>query len=491
LAVKIEHETRPEILKQMAVVLDRENARLISEVLRLKREILELKKLPADKIQGELAILEQQLQAAADAAEAAATKSSPTDEGESKSTKKKEKKKHPGHGPTAQPKLEVREEVHALDEADQVCGSCGGRLDLWEGQQDETEEVDVVERRFVMTKRIRLKYRCKCGCMEMADLPPRLVPGGRYSNAFAVEVAAMKYVDQLPFDRIARIFGRESLDVESQTLWDQVDALGRRLQPAWSRLRECALKEPVIGLDQTHWKVIGHTKHWQMWELSIARIAYFTIAESKGARDGEAILKGYKGTVLCDAFSTHGALEDLLGLTLAHCWAHPRRMAEEALTTNKARATTLIGFIRELYDVEDEAKGDLELLRELRRTRSRKVLERLWTWRGEQRVLPSSPMGKLLAYLENHKDGFHRFLDDPRIGIDNNLTERGYLWPAIGRRAFIGSRSKRGTEVAAIFYSLAESARRNALDAKAYLKIALEAALRGTEIPLPHEVVAP
>ena len=432
-----------------------------------------------------MAGLEQKLAAATKAATDAAAAATAAD---AEKKPRKEKEKHPGHGPRPQPALPIEEVLHTLDEADQACRECGGHMGTWDGQADETEEIEVIGRRFVIKKHIRQKYRCKCGCIEMPDMPSRLVPGGRYSNDFAVETATMKFVDQLPFDRIARIFGREGLVIDSQTLWDQVEVLARKFHPAWERLRFVALLDDVVGLDQTHWKVIGHSKSWQMWELSNPRIAYFAIAESKGTKDGETILGNFKGTVLCDAFSTHGALERLTGLTLAHCWAHPRRMAEEALTTDKVRATELIAFIRELYDVEDEGKGDVEKLRDLRAKRSRAVLERLWAWRDKQRVLPSSPMGKLLAYLNNHKAGFERFVGDPKIPIDNNQTERGYLWVAIGRRSFVGSRSKRGTEVAALFYSLAESARRNRLDPKAYFKLALDAALRGVQVPLPHEV---
>ena len=70
----------------------------------------------------------------------------------------------------------------------------------------------------MIKKHKRRKYRCKCGCLESADMPARLVPGGRYSNEFAVEVATMKYVDQLPLERIVKIMGREGLVIDSQTL---------------------------------------------------------------------------------------------------------------------------------------------------------------------------------------------------------------------------------------------------------------------------------
>ena len=101
------------------------------------------------------------------------------------------------------------ESVHGFDQADLTCPSCKGVLEAWEGHDDITEEIDVLEREFVLRKHVVKKVRCKCGCIESAELPPRVMPGGRYSNAFAIECAAMKYVDQIPFDRIARIFGRE------------------------------------------------------------------------------------------------------------------------------------------------------------------------------------------------------------------------------------------------------------------------------------------
>jgi len=63
-----------------------------------------------------------------------------------------------------------------------------------EGCYEEAEEVDVVERRFVLRRHKRQKYRCDCGgCVETALGPPKLQPGGRYSVDFAVEVAVAKY----------------------------------------------------------------------------------------------------------------------------------------------------------------------------------------------------------------------------------------------------------------------------------------------------------
>lgn len=482
------HEHRVDVLKQAAIVLERENTRLISEVVQLKRKLLELANQPEEMIQKELSLLEEQLRAASEAAEAAISKTASSADGADQA-ERKPRKKQTGHGPTAQPSLRIVESVHGFDQADLTCPSCKGVLKPWEGHDDITEEIDVIEREFVLRKHVVKKVRCKCGCIESAELPPRVMPGGRYSNEFAIECAAMKYVDQIPFDRIARIFGREKLAIDSQTIWDQVAALARWLKPGWSRLRDEALKTGLIGLDQTHWKVIGHKKSWQMWELCTPRMAYFSIVQSKGTDDGLELLKGFKGTVICDALSTHSAIAKRKeGIRIAHCWAHPFRYARDAVPTDNARATKLLELIGKLYKIDEKAGSDLELRAKLRDTKSRSVLNDLWAWIPEQRVLPSSPVGKILAYLTNHRAGFEVFLSDPAIPLDNNSAERGYLWPAIGRRAFVGSRSERGTQVAAIFYSLAESARRNGIDPKEYFRMALEAALATRIIRLPHEI---
>ena len=488
--MNLERETDIEMLRKKARLALFENKRLVDEIVRVKRENLLLKGASPGQLQQEMELLDAQLRKDAEKLEQKALDiERGNDEADEKPKKDKKKRQHFGTREGQKSLPVTNTEVHDLDDADKMCASCGGDLVPWEGHDDETEEVVVVERRFEITRHIRKKYRCTCGCMEQPDMPARLVPGGRYSNSFAVLVAAMKYVDQLPLERIVRIFGREGLVIDSQTLWTLVLALASKLKPAWERLRKEILQDDVVGIDQSPWPVLGHAKKsWQMWTLSTAKLAYFDIKKSKGFEDGKRVLGDFKGIIFGDAASTHEALESALPITLAHCWAHPRRDAEKLRASDPMRAQVIIDFIRELYDVEDEAGADVEKRRFLRHTRSRDVLRRLFDWRADQRPLPSSPTAKLLGSLDNHRDGLERFLSDPRIPIDNNQSERGYVWVAIGRRSFFGSRSERGTEVASILYSFAETARRNGVDPKAYFTAALDDALEGRAIRLPHEM---
>lgn len=86
--------------------------------------------------------------------------------------------------------------------------------------------------------------------------------------------------------------------------------------------------------------------------------------------------------------------------------------------------------------------------------------------------------------------GMARFLDDPRIPLDNNHTERGLRGAVLGRKNHYGSRSRRGTEVAALFYSLIESAKLCGVEPKAYLlATARAAALARAAVTLLHDLL--
>lgn len=87
-------------------------------------------------------------------------------------------------------------------------------------------------------------------------------------------------------------------------------------------------------------------------------------------------------------------------------------------------------------------------------------------------------------------DGLTVFLDDPYVPLDNNATERALRGMVIGRKNHYGSRSKRGTEVAALFYSLVETARLNDIDVADYLYTAAIFAIDMNQALLPWEFAA-
>ena len=182
-------ETDIERLRQAALLLEQENARLFHRLERLAGELREARGEEAHSLQLEIAQLKEQLASRTKALFGDSSERRPCAE---KKTKKKEA--NLGHGPREQKALPIVEVVHELDEPDQACPSCGGDLEPMAGQFEEAEEIDVVERSFRIVRHKRQKYRCRCGAgIETALGPDKLVAGGRYSIDFAVDVAIAKF----------------------------------------------------------------------------------------------------------------------------------------------------------------------------------------------------------------------------------------------------------------------------------------------------------
>lgn len=86
-------------------------------------------------------------------------------------------------------------------------------------------------------------------------------------------------------------------------------------------------------------------------------------------------------------------------------------------------------------------------------------------------------MGKAISYVLNLWEGLTRFLKNPRIPLDNNAAERALRGVVAGRKNHHGLKSKRGTEVAALFYTLFETAKLSGVDPRAYVTLAAKRAI--------------
>lgn len=405
---------------------------------------------------------------------------------------KKLRKPREDFGPTEQPKLLHEERVFELDEPDLVCPSCGDKLCPMVGQFEESELVDVVDVSYRVVQVKQQKYRCRCGgVVETAPGPERTVRGGRYSLDFGIKVAIDKYLDHLPLARQERILHRHGLEVTSQTLWDQVDALARRLKPTSDALLAHALAQPVIGLDQTSWPRLEAKaeKPWQMWCITAPGLVCHRIRDDKGAATFKDLVGHYTGVIVCDALKTHEAgARDGPGIELAGCWAHVFRKFEEA-TPDHLEAHIALGWIRELYEIDERAGDDAARRLELRRTESAAVLEKFKTWLWNQASLKTLSIGKAAAYAVGNWSRLTVFVNNPLVPLDNNGTERGIRGPVVGRKNHYGSKSKRGTEAAAILYSLLETAKLHDVDPAHYLREAVRAADLGDAL-FPWQLAA-
>ena len=413
----------------------------------------------------------------------------------------KPRKKRDKFGPTPQPDLEVERELFELDEADQVCTACGGSLEPIKGQFEASEMVDLVEIRYVLKKVERQKYRCRCGgCVETAPGPERAVSGGRYSLDVGLKVAVDKYLDHLPLHRQARIMKRHGLGVTSQSLWQQLYPLACELESHYEALRAHILDQEVIGLDQTRWPNLkkGRPKPWQMWALTSTNAIYHAICDDKGLGTFEALVGDFSGVIVADCLSTHLSAERHStardgpegAFTHAACWAHILRRFRDCVDDYPI-AAEMLAMIGELYDIDAKARSQAERTA-LRVTESAQVIKRMHEWLGALKVPSQLALGEAALHTLNHWNRLKVFVDNPKVWLDNNHTERALRGPVVGRRNHFGSKSRRGTHVAAIFYSLMESAKLSDVDPHAYLREAIRLARMtdGRELLMPWKMAA-
>lgn len=484
--IAIDSEQRIDVLRQVALLLQKENERLHERLQLLTRELAAAKGIGTEALQLEIENLRELL---ARRNQEIFGRSSEKKHACPKDAKAP--KSPSGHGRTTQTRLDVIEENHTLDEADRACPSCGGHLDEMKGQFEESEEITIVERSFLVKKHRRQKYRCQCnGAVETAPGPVKLMEGGRYSPDFAIAVVASKYLDHLPLERQVRTMAREGLEVTSQTLWDQLNAVAYRLHPTYQAIRREVLSAPVIGADETQWPLMGSKEkgRWYAWVTASPDAVFFDIQDSRSEAAAETVLSGYGGVLMADGYAVYEALSrGDPNLVVANCWVHVRRKFIEVQENFPLACEQMLALIGELYAVEksvresvsreDEAAFHAALL-EARRSRSQAVLDQIQQWVIDQHALPQSGLGRAIVYMAGLWKGLTRFIDDPRIPLDNNATERALRGMVVGRKNHYGSRSKRGTEVAALFYTLIETAKLRGVEPKTYLREALMAALK-------------
>jgi len=365
-------------------------------------------------------------------------------------------------GPTPQPDLPRDEQLHLLDEPDQRCKVCPSSLQPIEGCTDDGEVITVVERTFKITLHRQQVYKCpRCGDTDMALGPAKLSPNARYSPEFAVTVATDKYRDHLPLARQVKRMKESGLVATSQTLWDQIALLYKFLLPTLLALHDRILSSPVVYADETSWRLMGRgrNKKWWVWLVTDGTGVFFLMAPTRGNAAGRELLKDYGGVVMADRYAVYVSLEKNLSrnggvqqvidedgnqvevytpdYVLVACWMHCRRGFVKAARSDD-RANRVLNLIPELFaieaeaneavaEIEDEDERYAQLLdqrHELRTQRSAAVVAELKAWSESVTAMPNLPLAGAIDWMNNGWEQLTRFLTDPRVPLDNGLSER-------------------------------------------------------------------
>lgn len=354
-----------------------------------------------------------------------------------------------------------------------ACGQSKERIG-----EERSEKLDYIPSRLEVVATVRPKYACP-RCHEgvvMAAAPVQAVEKGLAAEGLLAHVVVSKYVDHLPLYRLERIFAREGVELPRSTLVGFVEEVAEALAPVGEELSRQVLQASYLQTDDTPVVVLadlGGSFKGRLWTYLDPLGQVIFDATATHERDGpERFLRDFRGYLQADAYKGYDALYRSGRMVEVGCWAHGRRRFVEALESD-ARAAVVVDLVQQLYAVEREAAElDPEGRRHLRQKRSAPLLGQI----DEQRralqavVLPKSPLGEALRYVENQWAALKRFLEDGRLRIDNNGAENQLRAVALGRKNWLFAGSLKGLSRAALLYSLAQSCRLVGVDPFAYFR---------------------
>jgi transposase len=107
-----------------------------------------------------------------------------------------------------------------------------------------------------------------------------------------------------------------------------------------------------------------------------------------------------------------------------------------------------------------------------RRAESKVIVDGFFAWCEVEagRVLDETPTAKAIGYALNQRVALQRFLDDGRLPIHNNSSERALRREAIGRKNWLFVGTDDAAEVNAAFVSLLASCQLHDVEPWAYLR---------------------
>ena len=395
--------------------------------------------------------------------------------------------------PAELPRLEV---LHELAAADQVCPHDGTPLEVM--GEETSEQLDVVPAQVRVLRHRRLKYACPC-CRQTvvtAPLAAQPLPKSQASAGLLASIAVAKYADALPLYRQTAQLARLGLTVPRQTLASWMVRCGALVQPLINLLRDRLLESGYLRMDETTVQVLkepGKTAQstsylWVQQSGERERpVVLYDYAPTRGGEVPLELLDGFRGYLQTDGYAGYHTVVEKRGLTPLYCFAHARRYFIDVLKglglnpnqlphkpPDKARRPLkALGFIRRLYAVEQRQRDAAPEVRyAARQAESVLVLREFREWLSEIRpkVVPETPLGKALGYLDRHWDGLIRYCEDGRLEIDNNRCENAIRPFVTGRKNWLFSDTMHGARASANLYSLLETAKANDLEPFAYLR---------------------
>lgn len=405
------------------------------------------------------------------------------------------KPKTKGHGRKPFADHLPREEIKLdLPEAERGCPDCGETMKFIGNEV--SERGHLIPAKLVVRRYVRGKYACPSGhTLKCAPMPSGVIDKGKYEASVYAHVVTSKYSDHQPLNRLQGILRRHGAEVSKQSMWDllvRFDELAA--QPVLKEMRRQILQEGALQADETTIKVRREqgrgTRRGILWVWRNVRgspqqkvLAEFK--DDRSAKGPDAFLGSWSGTLLTDAYDGVNPAATRNDIIRAGCWSHARRKFRDAMEAGARKAAAVLRQVQRLFWIERAILGratrrgfdfdQLVALREAVRKRwSRGVLRKLYDFVFALDEDPATQahdsLKKAVRYAMKQRLPLLAHLEDGRIPIHNNDTERDLRHVVTGRKNWLTFASERGGRVAGRLYSLVMSAKLARINVEEYLE---------------------
>ncbi|MDP2273799.1 MAG: IS66 family transposase [Archangium sp.] len=352
----------------------------------------------------------------------------------------------------------------------------------------------------VRVKTTRVKYRDEVEGEQTvvtktytAPMPPEMLPGSLTTPSLLAHLAIEKYLNGMPLHRIEMSWARDGVTIDRGSMSRWLGDVGAMLnETLLATAKAYALKTTFcIATDATGVLVQplrGDLKKKQpcrrghfFVELFDKQHAFFEYVPKETSAAVQDFFKGFTGHIQADAKSVYDVLfrpaadgdeEDVC--TEVGCWSHARRKYWEAAIAHCAVSREALARIQQFFANEEKFKGlPAAAIAQLRNERTRPLVEAFFAWAKpeyEKVKHTRGPLRSALGYSIRQEKALSRFLDDGRLAIDNNASERALRAIAVGRKAWLFVGSDDAARSASSFFSLIATCRLHNLEPEAYLR---------------------
>jgi len=395
--------------------------------------------------------------------------------------------------------------VDVVNKEPSTCSCCSSPMQD-SGMTEDTEYLHVVPKTFQIIRQKRMKETCaKChGAVVTAANPPRITPGGVLGDSMIIDIAAAKYGELMPIQRYVKIAEQAGLKgFPEQTAINGTHCLADFCNDIYLKVRDEVLSSRILHADETPHKMLegDERKNWYLWGFSSKTAAYFEIEDTRSGDVGATFLKKSQcEALMSDVFSGYNKAiritnekretEGKVAIKQFYCNAHARRKFKTSFDLFGDIAKPFLADYQVIYKLSEDRQKitDPPTYRE-HVDRIRKIFERMRTYGTEilGGISDKSELAKAIRYFIGNFEGFTAYLEHPDYPIDNNPQERLLRNPVIGRKTWYGTHSVKGSETAAVLFTIVESCKLNEVDPRFYLRTQVARKHSGLEMQTPSD----